>query len=153
MVTRGEFPRVSVSGGTVDKMRDALDLTPQENVLREISKRASGQQGLQALGAFTHPHIAAEIERLYALERDHAHALEEMADLRRQLHRAATMAGENRGRLASAEARLEDLRPDEIAKARRDALFTGAGYIKVTSLGRQRYATEHVPSEKVIIRG
>lgn len=99
------------------------------------------------------PELAAEIARLYDLERDHAHALEEMADLRRQHHRATAMSGELRGRLAKAESRLEDLRPEQIALARRDALFNGAGYIRITSLGRQQYSTEHLPHDQVSTHG
>ncbi|GAB3867444.1 hypothetical protein GCM10028801_41470 [Nocardioides maradonensis] len=98
------------------------------------------------------PELQAEVERLYALEETHRLAVAEIRDLNAQVNRCQALAGHLREQLTNTERRLEDLRPDEIVKARREAYFTGAGFFKVTSLGRHRYATEHIPAERVSIR-
>jgi hypothetical protein len=101
---------------------------------------------------YLEPELAAEVERLYALEQTHQLAVEEIRDLRTQLHRGQALAGHLREQLSTALHRIEELCPPEIIKARRDAYMTGAGYFKVLSLGRHRYAAEHIPAEKVSIR-
>lgn len=105
-----------------------------------------------ALAERLRPDLAEEIHRLYAAYEAMILRGHELEDLGRR-HRAATvMAGELRARLTVAERKVEDLNPDEVAKARRSALFLGEGFLQVTSAGGGRYHVEHVATERVSLR-
>jgi hypothetical protein len=107
---------------------------------------------LRAMAEFLDSDLALEIYRLYDVDDALEVAKVEISNLRRDLHRATVIAGELRHQVATAAARLAELCPPEIIKARHDAFFKGAGFFKVVSLGRHQYATEHIPTEKVTIR-
>ena len=98
------------------------------------------------------PDLADEIEWLYG-EHDLLEALKrEHSDVKRKYHQATVVAGELRQQLVRTQNRLEDCAPDQIAKARKAAFFQGAGFVRVTSLGGQKYALAHVPTEQVTFR-
>jgi hypothetical protein len=99
-----------------------------------------------------HPALLDEVRRLYELEAAHAELVDEARGLRRQVERSAVMLGETKAQLQVALNRLAELCPPEIVKARRDAYMTGAGFFRVVSLGRHRYATEHIPPGQVTVR-
>lgn len=97
--------------------------------------------------------LAAEITRLYL---DHDAAGDQLdtqaatiRDQAKQLRAASVRAGLLSEQLATAQHRLTELCPPEIIKARRDAYMHGAGWFRVTSLGGNRYAAEHVPATEV----
>lgn len=110
------------------------------------------REALMRLAEFLDDELGLEIARLYDLEAAYEVAKVEISGLRRDFHRSSVIVGELRQQVAAAAARIAELCPAEIIKARHDAFFKGAGFFKVVSLGRHRYTTEHIPTEKVIIR-
>lgn len=108
---------------------------------------------LCSMAAHLRPDLDREIWRLYAAERELEDLKREHVDVVRQLHAASVVVGDLRQRLVRAENRLEDLNVDAITKAKHSALFLGVGFVRLTSLGRGRYSTEHIHSDRVIVRG
>lgn len=107
--------------------------------------------------AYLRPELQREIEHLYAandelLERATENSIE-IAELKRQLHATTVRAGDLHQRLASAERRLEDLAVDQIQAARRDALWLGDGFVRITSRGRGNFETNRVPPDRIVVRG
>ena len=109
----------------------------------------SPAERLRALAGELTEDLAVEVHRLYEVERHRDQLLEEATDLRRQLNRAQALAGERSTENASLKARIAELCPEEIIKARRDAFMRGAGFFRVISLGRNRYRTERLEPDRV----
>ena len=117
-----------------------------------MNARAQLRTELEGLAMRLRPDLGDEIEWLYG-EHDVLEALKrELSDTKRQLHRSTTVVGELRAQINRLTHKLEDCAPAEIVKARRDALFSGCGYVRVTSLGGPKYALTHVPTEQVTFR-
>ena len=107
---------------------------------------------LKTLAPYLEPELAAEIGRLYDIEAAHQVLVVEHRRLEREHHRSTVVVGELRGQLATALDRIKELCPEEIIKARRDAHMLGAGFFRVISRGRNRYATERLEPDTVTIR-
>lgn len=101
---------------------------------------------------FLAPELVDEVARLYALEAEHQGLRVDLALARGQLNRAQRLAGELRGHVATLTNRIAELAPEEIIKARRDAYMLGVGFLRITSIGRHRYASEHLPAQRVSVR-
>lgn len=107
---------------------------------------------LRAAAAFLAPELQAEVERLLELEVTAGLLVAELAEARARAHRAQVLAGEHSSELARIRARLEDLVPAEMAIAKRDATFTGTGWIRITSRGRHRFDIERVQPGRITLR-
>lgn len=111
------------------------------------------QRRMLGLATLLDPELRAELERLFAVDVQHQAAQAENADLRRQLHASSVVLGELRGKHADLQARFEELGPAEYVHARREAYMSGAGFLRIRSLGGGRYASEHIPAKRVVVHG
>lgn len=111
----------------------------------------SRREQLAALTEHLHPDLADEITRLFATEAVLESAQRDRVELARRNHELTVVNGDLRQRLVRAQARLEQLDADEITTARRAAFFVGTAWLRVTSLGRGQYRTEHIAPERVTV--
>lgn len=95
--------------------------------------------------------LFADRARLQALQDEHEALASRASEFRLQRDRAQTLAGELRGHNATLQARIAELAPEEIIKARRDAHLLGAGFLRISAVGGHRYRSEHIPADQVVL--
>lgn len=107
---------------------------------------------LRSLARHLSPELAVEIERLYRVEADRDQLKAQHTDALREAYRLQVVNGDLRSHNAQLTARIAELCPPEIIKARRDAYMHGSGFFRVTSLGRHKYAAEYLERTRVSVR-
>jgi hypothetical protein len=115
----------------------------------------AGEQ-LRAAAEHLHPDLQAEVLRLLAAEGVLTAELRDLraenAHLERRFHEASVITGNLRERNVWLSNRHADLAPEQFATAKRDALFYGTGFVKITSRGGARYETERIDPRRVVVR-
>lgn len=110
---------------------------------------------LRATAEFLRPDLRDEISRLYAridVLEAHCYDLADKLLKSDQAHYVATVtAGTLREQNATLKNRLEHLAPEQHAIARRDALFTGTGFLRIRRHSRDRYDVERIDPARVVI--